>query len=109
MAFVRKKTINGREYYYLVENHREDGKVRQKTIAYLGRYPTPKAAIEGLTAECNRRRARAEELRAKLEALPESYYTRTRRHNWTHLRDRDMRKANEAEQRVQNLKTLCSA
>ena len=37
MAFVVKKTINDKEYYYLNENKREEGKVKTKTLAYLGK------------------------------------------------------------------------
>ena len=37
MPFIRaKKNKNGRTYYYLVENHREGKKVRQKVLKYLG-------------------------------------------------------------------------
>ena len=56
MSFIRaKKFSNGRVYYYLVEGHRVDGRVRQKVLRYLGKevpkdltFPTPKA---DLTAE----------------------------------------------------------
>lgn len=39
MAFIVKKEIHGNEYYYLNENKRdkETGKVKTKTIAYLGK------------------------------------------------------------------------
>ena len=37
MAFIVKKTIHGKEYYYLNENKRVEGKVKTKTIAYLGK------------------------------------------------------------------------
>ncbi len=37
MAFIVKKKINGNEYYYLNENKRVEGKVKTKTIAYLGK------------------------------------------------------------------------
>jgi len=37
MAFIVKKNINGNEYYYLNENKRVDGKVKTKTLAYLGK------------------------------------------------------------------------
>jgi glycyl-tRNA synthetase len=37
MAFIVKKKIHGREYYYLNENKRIDGKVKTKTLAYLGK------------------------------------------------------------------------
>lgn len=40
MSFVVKKTINGKDYYYLNENKRVDGKVKTKTIAYLGKTKT---------------------------------------------------------------------
>ena len=37
MTFVRTKKIKGKEYRYLVESYRdEDGKVKQRTIEYLG-------------------------------------------------------------------------
>jgi len=44
MAFVVKKTINEKDYYYLNENKRIDGKVKTKTLAYLGK--TKKEAEE---------------------------------------------------------------
>jgi glycyl-tRNA synthetase len=37
MAFIVKKEINGKEYYYLNENKRIQGKVKTKTLAYLGK------------------------------------------------------------------------
>lgn len=37
MAFIVKKKINGKEYFYLNENKRVDGKVKTKTLAYLGK------------------------------------------------------------------------
>jgi glycyl-tRNA synthetase len=35
--FIVKKEIKGKDYYYLRESKREDGKVKAKTIAYLGK------------------------------------------------------------------------
>ena len=37
MAFIGKKIIRGNKYYYLNENKRVDGKVKTKTLAYLGK------------------------------------------------------------------------
>ncbi len=37
MAFIVKKKIHGKEYYYLNENKRIEGKVKTKTLAYLGK------------------------------------------------------------------------
>ena len=37
MAFVVKKNIHGNDYFYLNENKRVDGKVKTKTLAYLGK------------------------------------------------------------------------
>jgi len=37
MAFIVKKTINEKDYYYLNENKRVEGKVKTKTLAYLGK------------------------------------------------------------------------
>lgn len=37
MAFIVKKNIRGKDYYYLNENKRVEGKVKTKTLAYLGK------------------------------------------------------------------------
>lgn len=39
MAYVRRKQIKGRAYFYLVESYRRDGKVKTRTLKYLGRDP----------------------------------------------------------------------
>ena len=46
MAFIRKKTIKGNDYYYKVESIREGDKVRQKVIEYLGTTPPIKIKEE---------------------------------------------------------------
>lgn len=46
MSFIRTKRIKGILYYYLVENYREDGKVRQRVLAYLGQFDTVADAHE---------------------------------------------------------------
>ena len=52
MPFIRAKRQKSwhREltYYYLVESYRENGCVRQRTLAYLGEYPSVEAALAGL-------------------------------------------------------------
>jgi len=45
MAFVREKVSRGRRYFYLVENRREGGKVRQRVLGFLGYEKTLEAAI----------------------------------------------------------------
>ncbi len=37
MAFIVKKAIKNKDYYYLQENKRVEGKVKTKTLAYLGK------------------------------------------------------------------------
>jgi glycyl-tRNA synthetase len=37
MAYVVKQKVNGKDYYYLRKSVREDGKVKSKSIAYLGK------------------------------------------------------------------------
>jgi hypothetical protein len=39
VAYVRKKRLKGHDYYYLVESYRRDGKVKTRTIKYLGTSP----------------------------------------------------------------------
>lgn len=66
MAFIVKKKINNKEYYYLNENKRVDGKVKTKTLAYLGKtreqaeeklkqMEKPKISIEEIATFCKRK------------------------------------------------------
>ncbi len=52
--FVRAKQQSGRSYYYLVTNARQGRKVHQRTLAYLGEYPSVEAALTGLSAHITR-------------------------------------------------------
>jgi hypothetical protein len=53
--FVRKKTTkSGTVKHYLVESHREGGKVRQKVLHYLGEHPTVGERLAWLDAEVDR-------------------------------------------------------
>ena len=64
MPFIRAKTRKNskhlirpgrlpsfKAYHYLVENYRENSRVRQRTLAYLGKYPTVEEALAGLPDE----------------------------------------------------------
>jgi len=46
MAFIRRKQIKGKDYYYLVKSVREGLKVRQVVIKYLGTTPPEETASE---------------------------------------------------------------
>jgi hypothetical protein len=53
--FVRKKTTkSGTVKHYLVETYRENGKVRQKVLYYLGEHATVEEALAWLDAEAER-------------------------------------------------------
>jgi hypothetical protein len=58
MPFIRAKhqKSRGRErtYYYLVESYRDNGRVRQKTLAYLGKYPSVEDALALLPQDIER-------------------------------------------------------
>src|ERR1041384_249019 len=49
--YVRCKVRDGRAYHYLVTTERKGGRVRQRTVAYLGDYPTVAAALAKLPDE----------------------------------------------------------
>jgi len=36
MVFIRRKKVKGITYYYIVESYKEDGKVKQRVLCYLG-------------------------------------------------------------------------
>lgn len=46
--FVRKKTVKGREYYYLVKSTRDGNCVRQECVEYLGSKLPSKRELEKL-------------------------------------------------------------
>ena len=48
MAYVRCKRLKGHDYYYLVESYRQDGKVRTRTLKYLGTAPQVPAQFQHL-------------------------------------------------------------
>jgi len=39
VAFIRKKNIKSQSYRYLVEGYREEGRVKHRTLKYLGAAP----------------------------------------------------------------------
>lgn len=48
MAYVRRKRVKGHDYYYLVESFRREGKVRTRTLKYLGTTPQVPAEFQHL-------------------------------------------------------------
>jgi len=70
MTYVRKKRVKRYEYYQLVENHRVDGKPRQRVIMHLGKEPTVDAALENWAKEIARLRRRAKKDGDYYENLP---------------------------------------
>jgi hypothetical protein len=55
MAYIKKKKIKGRIYYYLAESYREGGKVKTRTLRYLGTEP-PDEVVAGLSSSRTRKK-----------------------------------------------------
>jgi hypothetical protein len=68
MAFVRAKKQGQCVYHYLVTTERQGGRVRQKTIAYLGDHPTLQSALDALPREIAQLREAAFKFAADAEA-----------------------------------------
>ena len=73
MTYVRKKKVKRYEYYQLVENHRVDGKPRQRVIMHLGKEPTVDAALVKWPKDIKDLRRRAKKHGDDYEKLPEEY------------------------------------
>jgi hypothetical protein len=71
MSYVRKKKVKRYEYYQVVENHRVDGKPRQRVIMHLSKEPTVDAALENWPKEIRYLRRRAKWHGDRYENLPE--------------------------------------
>jgi hypothetical protein len=50
VAYVRRKRLKGRDYYYLVESYRQNGKVKTRTLQYLGTTPQVPSQFQHLLA-----------------------------------------------------------
>ncbi len=74
MAYVRKKKTKGGEYYQLVEGRRENGKVKQRVLAHLGKCKTVERALWWWPGRILRMRHVTRDLRKSHEVtwLPES-------------------------------------
>jgi hypothetical protein len=73
MTYVRRKKVKRYEYYQLVENHRVDGKPRQRVIVHLGKEPTVDDALENWPKEIERLRRWAKKRGDHYEKLPEEF------------------------------------
>jgi hypothetical protein len=60
--FIRKKTVAGKTYHYLVKSVRVDGKVKQQVLAYLGTHDTVESAYR---AASGAQRRKLEKFRGK--------------------------------------------
>jgi hypothetical protein len=57
MAYVKKKSIKGCDYYYLVESYRRNGKVKTRTLKYLGKSPDVPSEYRHLLGRSRRTQA----------------------------------------------------
>jgi hypothetical protein len=51
VAYVKRKRIKGNDYYYLVKSYRKGGKVKTRTLRYLGKLPPTQETVGRLRAE----------------------------------------------------------
>ena len=70
--YIRSKTYESRSpysgrstYYYLMESYLEGSRVRKRTVAYLGKYPTVAEALVGLAADIERKKSSGAALRQR--------------------------------------------
>lgn len=62
MAYVRRKRLKGHDYYYLVESYRQNGRVRTRTLQYLGTTPEVPARFQYLLEASRARRGQRQGL-----------------------------------------------
>jgi len=36
MTFIRRKKVKGKTYYYIVKSYKDNGKVKQRVLLYIG-------------------------------------------------------------------------
>jgi hypothetical protein len=79
--FVRAQQRKSGTYHYLVKSVREGGKVRQKTLLYLGQYATVETALEELPKDIEYLKQEVDEWRKEVGQREEvkEYVTRCER------------------------------
>ncbi len=75
---MRKKRVQGKEYYQLVENYRENGKHRQRVLVHLGKHPTLESMIKQVSNQVNQAMTRRDQtedliLEPRKQVIQESY------------------------------------
>jgi hypothetical protein len=74
--FARVKESRQREYLQIVENYREEGKIRQRVVLYIGHYASIEVALQRMPQDRRALRSTAtrtgkEHLRREADALDE--------------------------------------
>ena len=87
MAYVKGKTVGGNTYYNLVETYRDSGKVKTRTLAYLGTHATVEAAYQFWIREAKRRTPHPGATEEQVEAFYASFRGSWERHK---LRAKEM-------------------
>ncbi len=107
MAFVRKKQVGRYEYYQLVENHRVEGKPRQRVLLYLGaQYPTVDTALEEWPKAIERLRRYAQREREKAGYPSEEPSSRARNSAPSETAEKAERRADKLAANLKRLEDL---
>jgi hypothetical protein len=72
-VFIRKKTVNGQVYYYLVRSGRRGDRVKQEMLCYMGQTPTVKEALATWPEQIRRHVEAEAKCRAEAEGLAKSW------------------------------------
>ena len=56
MAYIRNKKRGEKNYYYLVESYREEGKVHQRLLRYIGKNEPSPLEIESIISDKQNKR-----------------------------------------------------
>ncbi len=108
MAYIRKKTIRGYISYYLVESRRENGRIRQKVLAYLGKNTSLDSAIGQLLERRVENRAWIEFLSARIgrAGQADTAHGTRRRRSLRKALDRYTRRENRLDGRIDRLQSV---
>lgn len=103
MSFVREKKVGNYRYFYLVQNKRVDGKVKQKTILCLGHCPTVTNAVTDLTRRAGSYRQYAASATRRANN-PRGWREHRKVDYWKEYALKLLRKAEELERQIEILK-----
>jgi hypothetical protein len=104
--FTRIKQSRNGEYLQVVENYRDAGRVRQRSVLYVGHYDSLDEALEWMPMRLKVLRGRATRAENHYKGVAEGHTSEARLAEAKEWSERERRKADELAAKLEEVRTL---